>query len=99
MSKFLRSLTDGSLRCKYCGDKECNCMEDGMTTIRIIGCWEFPDSPWSILVQPAKQTLPNGKKIPSGHKIWIPKDKCFGIDSLLKKMGVDNSFLNKLRFD
>jgi hypothetical protein len=50
MSKFLRSLTDGSLRCKYCGDKECNCMEDGMTTIRIIGCWEFPDSPWSILV-------------------------------------------------
>lgn len=99
MGKYLRSLVDGSLRCKYCGDKECDCMEDGITTIRIISVWKYSDAPWAILVQPAKQTLPNGKKIPSGHKIWIPTDKYYGIDTLLKKMSVDNSFLNRLRFD
>lgn len=99
MGKFLKSLTDGSLRCKYCGDKECNCMEDGITTIKIIGVWKYDTCPNSVLVQPAKQILPNGKKIPSGLKLWIPKNKIVGIDELLKKMGVDNDFLNRLRFD
>ena len=99
MSKFLRSLTDGSLRCRYCGDKECNCMEDGITTVNFTAIWKYGEKGTSILVQLAKQKLPNGKKIPSGHKIWIPMNKVTGIDELLKKMGVDNDFLNRLRFD
>lgn len=99
MSKFLRSLTDGSLRCRYCGDKECNCMEDGVTTVRFIAIWRYGDKGTSILLQLAKQTLPNGKKIPSGYKIWIPLKNMHGIDELLKKVGLDNDFLNKLRFD
>jgi len=74
-------------------------MEDGITTINIISIWKYGDKGNSLLVQPAKQTLPNGKKIPSGYKIWIPTSKVHGIDELLKKIGVDNDFLNKLRFD
>lgn len=99
MSKFLRSLADGSLRCRYCGDRECDCMEDGITTVKIIAIWNHKDHPYASWVQLAKQKLPNGKQIPSGKRIWIPVKHIHGIDELLKKMGVDNDFLNKLRFD
>jgi hypothetical protein len=74
-------------------------MEDGITTVKIVGVWMYDTAPGSYLVQFAKQKLPNGKQIPSGYKLWIPTDSVSGIDELLKKMGVDNDFLNKLRFD
>ena len=99
MSKFLRSLADGSLRCRYCGDKECDCMEDGVTTVKIIAIWKYGDKGTSFLVQLAKQKLPNDKQIPSGYRIWIPQKAIHGLDELLKKIGLDNDFLNRLRFD
>lgn len=99
MGKFLRSVSDGSLRCRYCGDSECNCMEDGITSINFITIWRYGDNGTSVLLQPARQTLPNGKKIPSGLKIWIPLGEVYGIDEYLKKAGINNDFLNKLRFD
>ncbi len=74
-------------------------MEDGITTVSIIGVWKYDHVPYSCLVQLAKQTLPNGKKIPAGQKIWIPTKAITGIDEILKEMGIDNDFLNKLRFD
>lgn len=99
MGKFLRSLSDGSLRCRYCGDNMCNCLEDGMTSVGFICIWKYNEWGTSILIQLAKQTLPNGKKIPSGYKIWIPTKSFSGIDDILKKVGIDNDFINKLRFD
>ena len=99
MGKFLRNLTDGSLRCKYCGDKECNCMEDGWTEVDIIAVWRYGDKGTSTLIQLAKQTLPNGKKIPSGYRLWIAQKDQLNLDPLLKKMTLKNDFLNKLRFD
>jgi len=74
-------------------------MEDGITTINIIAVWRYGSNGTSILVQPARQTLPNGKRIPSGQRIWIPTKHMHGLDPLLKKIGVDNEFLNKLKFD
>jgi hypothetical protein len=99
MGKFLKSLTNGSLRCKYCGDTDCNCMEDGATAINIIAIYKYSAHPFAWLVHLAKQKLPNGKKIPSGTKIWIPTKNIHSVDDVLKKIGIDNDFLNKLRFD
>jgi hypothetical protein len=74
-------------------------MEDGITTVNFIAIWKYGDKGTSMCVQLAKQKLPNGKKIPSGHKLWIPLSVIHGCDDNLKKMGIDNSYLNKLRFD
>lgn len=97
MGKFLRSLTDGSLRCKYCGDKECNCLEDGKTKVGIIKV--CAESEWAWLVRFRKQVLINGKKIPSGSEVWIPKKYTYGIDYILKTIIIDNIQINKLVFD
>ncbi len=97
MGKFLRSLTDGSLRCRYCGEKECNCMEDGRTKICIISVNRETDKAW--LIHLRMQTLPNGKRIPSGSEVWFPKKSVYGIDAVLKTVLVENSFINKLVFD
>jgi hypothetical protein len=104
MGKFLRSLTDGSLRCKYCGDEQCICMEDGITILKMISIWEYPNKyrlngDPSIFVQLAKQKLPNGKQIPSGQKVFIPKGAMINKDDLLKTITLTNDFLNRLRFD
>jgi len=98
MSKFLRSLSDGSLRCRYCGDEECRCMEDGWTTVEFITIWRYGDKGTSILMQFKRQKLPNGKLIPSGYRIWIPKKQSKKLDLILKKVTLNNDFLNKLRF-
>jgi hypothetical protein len=74
-------------------------MEDGITTLNIISIWKYGEKGSSMLVQLARQTLPNRKKIPSGHKIWIPMKNVHHIDETLKKIGLDNDFINKLRFD
>jgi hypothetical protein len=74
-------------------------MEDGITTIEFTSIFKYGDKGTSIFLQPKRQKLPNGKVIPSGHKIWIPFSAIHGIDDLLKKIGIDNDFLNKLRFD
>jgi hypothetical protein len=97
MGKFLRSLTDGSLRCRYCGDTECLCMEDGKSRVEFTQIWHQNEH--SVLIQFRKQVLPNGKKIPSGYKIWIPLRDIHGIDLILKHARIENSRLNKLRFD
>ena len=102
MGKFLRSLTDGSLRCKYCGDSECLCMEDGLTKVGIVGVYNYYNKETkytSTFVQFRKQVLPNGKKIPSGAKIYIPSKECGDIDEVLKTITLTNDFINKLRFD
>ncbi len=96
MSKFLRNMTDGSLRCKYCGDRVCDCMEDGITTVRVISVL---NNTKSLFVKLAKQTLPNGKEIPSRAEIYFPKYAISKYDKLSKTMDVDNDFLNRLRFD
>jgi len=97
MGKFLRSLTDGTLRCRYCGDGECNCMEDGQTELTIIAVWIEKEH--ATLVQFRKQVLPNGKKIPSGYKVWIKKKSIYGIDAVLKTILIDNDQINRLVFD
>ena len=97
MSKFLKSLTDGSLRCKYCGDRECSCMEDGRTKLEIVAVWHQTEK--ATLVQLRRQKLINGKKIPSGVKVWIPNVFLYGIDSVLKTIVVDNIHINKMVFD
>jgi hypothetical protein len=74
-------------------------MEDGVTVINIISLWRYSSSGHSMLIQPAKQKLPNGKKIPAGMKIWVPLKHVHNLDELLKRVSIDNSFLNKLRFD
>jgi hypothetical protein len=99
MGKFLRSLSDGSLRCKYCGDKNCDCMEDGTTSVNFTKLWQYNEWGTAVLIQLSRQILPNGKRIPSGYRIWIPSSRYTGIDVLLKKIGIDNDFLNRLRFD
>lgn len=97
MSKFIRSLTDGSLRCRYCGDKECNCLEDGKTTLLFKEiCFE---TEWAICVYLKKQNLINGKKIPSGYKVWFSKKDIINRDMLLKKIIITNDRINQLRFD
>jgi len=53
----------------------------------------------AINIQLKQQTLVNGKKIPSGHRIWLPKKEVGGIDELLKKITVTNDMINRLRFD
>ena len=97
MGKFLRSLTDGSLRCRYCGDKECNCLEDGNTTLLLRYIWHRTEK--ATLIQFKKQTLPNGKKIPADYKIWIRNIDISGVDDVLKKITIDNDAINKLVFD
>jgi len=97
MGKFLRSLTDGSLRCKYCGDNDCSCLEDGYTVLSFITIWHTTDL--AINIQLKQQILVNGKKIPSGHRVWIRKKDVGGIDELLKKITVTNDMVNRLRFD
>ena len=97
MGKFLRSLTDGSLRCKYCGDNECLCMEDGHTDIGIVAIWHRTDK--ATLIQFRKQTLPNGKKIPAGYKVWIRNMDISGTDDVLKKITIENDAINKLVFN
>jgi hypothetical protein len=74
-------------------------MEDGWTTVRIIAVWKYGEKSDSWLVQLAKQTLPNGKKIPSGQRVWVPVEDRHGLNPLLKKIGLSNDFLNRLRFD
>ena len=96
MGKFLRSLTDGSLRCKYCGDRKCLCMEDGQTELGIIAVYK--DTGKATLIQFRRQTLPNGKEIPSGYKIWIPNTRIYGIDYILKMAVIDNDSVNKMVF-
>ena len=95
MSKFLKSLTDGSLRCRYCGDRKCNCMENGSTHIGIIFTKEYDYAWWTKL---RKQVLPNGKKIPSGYILSVPKKRVLGVDAVLKTMLIDNDYLNRLVF-
>ena len=41
----------------------------------------------------------NGKKIPSGIKIWIPTRTIHKIDMLLKYIVIENDQINKMRFD
>ena len=97
MGKFLRSLTDGSLRCRYCGDKDCDCLEDGETTLSFRVIWHRTDK--ASLIQFKKQTLSGGKSIPAGYKIWIRNTDISGIDDVLKKITIDNDAINKLVFD
>jgi hypothetical protein len=97
MSKFLKSLSDGSLRCRYCGDKECNCLEDGKTTLEYKEIWF--ENEWSVLIQFKQQRLVSGKKIPSGYKVFICKRDIIKRDTLLKKITITNDQINRLRFD
>ena len=97
MGKFLRNLTDGTLRCRYCGDSECNCMEDGKTKLEFVTIWK--DTGKARLVQLRKQVLANGKRIPSGINLWIPNVLTYKIDLILKTIVVDNKQINKMVFD
>jgi hypothetical protein len=72
-------------------------MEEGDTQLGFVAIWQ--ETAWSRLVQLKKQVLPNGKKIPSGHKIWIPTKVTAGVDEILKYITVTNDFVNRLRFD
>jgi hypothetical protein len=72
-------------------------MEDGLTQVEIVAIWKQTE--WSRLVQLRRQVLPNGKKIPSGYKVWIPNNRTHGVDDVLKTMIIENDFINKLRFD
>lgn len=96
MGQFLRNITDGSLRCRYCGDKKCTCMEEGITELNYIRIWEYPHSVW---VEFKKQTLAGGKKIPSRAKINIRRKDIIGNDIILKKIFIQNSTINLWVFD
>jgi hypothetical protein len=73
-------------------------MEDGITSVGFVAIWH--ENEHSFLVQLRKQTLPNGKKIPSGMKVWIRKQDALGrYDEILKTMGVNNDAINKWKFD
>lgn len=97
MGKFLRSLTDGTLRCRYCGDRDCCCLEDGNSVIDIIKVCCSTEK--AMLVQLRKGTLPNGRKIPAKAEVWIPIKSISKTDLLLKKMVVENDFINRMIFD
>lgn len=97
MGKFLKSLTDGTLRCRYCGDSVCNCMEDGQTKVEIVSVDKETEK--ARLVHFRRQTLSNGKKIPTGVTTWIPNKAIYEVDAVLKFIVMDNDFINKMAFD
>jgi len=98
MGQFLRNLTDGSLRCRYCGDNTCTCMEEGYTNLGFCKIWA--ETEWSYWIQFKKQKLPCGKKIPAGIRIWVNKrDAVGGYNAILKTIGVNNLAINKWVFD
>lgn len=102
MGKYLKSLTDGSLRCKYCGAPSCDCMEDGRTILGLVAVWHYPNKSnngINTFVQLRKQTLPNGRRVPSGIRLYIPATAMPVIDEVLKTIALNNDFLNKLRFE
>ena len=97
MGKYLKSLTDGKMYCRYCGMENCICLGDeGKTRLTIIAVWAETDK--AKLVQFKMQKLKNGRKIPSGQRIWIPNRNIHTIDSVLKTIVIDNLFINKVVF-
>ena len=96
MGQFLRNITDGSLRCRFCGDNECTCMEDGITELNYIRMWEYPNSVW---VEFKKQKLVGGKRIPSRTRINIKQKDITSHDKTLKKIFVQNLIINSWVFD
>jgi len=96
MEQFLRNITDGSLRCRFCGDKVCNCMEEGFTDVEIISIWIKEKGYY---VQLRKQTLPNGKKIPAKSFVWLWSQDVSKLDDVLKKIRVNNFVINTWSFN
>jgi hypothetical protein len=71
-------------------------MEEGFTVVEFMKIYAKPNG-FGIVLR--KQILPNGKKIPSKSYVWVWASDVSRIDSVLKKIRVNNFVINTWSFN
>lgn len=96
MGKYLVNIETGERFCRLCKRYDCICLPDGYTAVEYKRMVYNTGKATKYSLK--RQSLPNGRKIPTNTDLWIPNTLLGGDDDVFKTVLIDNGFLNKACF-